>query len=425
MSDESRCGLSTPTSCFSTCPSIETGSEDQLPPALVTEELQLALNKEATESELKKAVERCKELVLNCEQCSVERRWLVRHLIELRLRLQECREALVDPNHPRNKSSGVSRRVIRGHHLNLQPLLRSSQSKYCDHCTGIIWSVVQAWYECEDCGFSCHHKCLSSIVRDCAHIIASERGGYELRICPETGMSAQKYLCAECKTPLAVSMGMDIRRCDYNGMYYCSACHWGSLAVTPARVVHNWDMTPHPVCQASLQQLKVTLNRPYIDLEKENPKLFTLVHELNLVKRCRQELHGMRKYLLICRIAKEDHLLWKCVEIPHLIETVNLYSLQDLVNTESGELITKLHNLYQIFSNHIKKDCQICKGRGHICEICSNTEELFPFDAIAVLCPDCGAVYHKNCFSRKNNVCLKCIRIKERLKKAEISNDDD
>lgn len=53
--------------------------------------------KEATEQELLKAITRCKDLVLESDQCSPERKWLVRHLIELRLRLQECREAMADP----------------------------------------------------------------------------------------------------------------------------------------------------------------------------------------------------------------------------------------------------------------------------------------------------------------------------------------
>lgn len=66
-------------------------------------------------------------------------------------------------------------------------------------------SVVQAWYQCEDCGYSCHHKCLASIIRECAHVIATEKGTYEFEICPEVGLSAQKYLCAECGTPLPIS----------------------------------------------------------------------------------------------------------------------------------------------------------------------------------------------------------------------------
>lgn len=217
----------------------------------------------------------------------------------------------------------------------------------------------------------------------------------------------------------------EARRCDYNGYYYCSACHWGSLAIIPARVVHNWDLATYPICQASLQQLKVTMNRPLINLNLINPQLFNLVHELDLVRRSRHELHGMRKYLLVCRFAKEDHLLWRNIDRPHLIETTDLYSLQDLVDTGNGELISKLHNLSEVFLKHIKEICQICKGRGHICEICSNEEVLFPFDALAVTCDVCGAVYHKNCFSRKQERCLKCIRVKERLEKLNLFIDED
>ncbi|XP_044269605.1 differentially expressed in FDCP 8 homolog isoform X2 [Tribolium madens] len=414
VGENSRILSSTPSSTTSGCLSNDEGSDDRLlPSSLAAEELQLALNKEATEEELIKAITRCKDLVLESNQCSVERKWLVRHLIELRLRLQECREAMEDPQHPRNKSSGVSRRTVRGHHLNLQPLLTTS-TKYCDHCTGTIWGLVQAWYECEDCGYACHYKCISQLIRECAHVVASERGGYELEICPEEGLSAQKYSCAECQSLLPINKDWtEARKCDYSGLYYCTACHWGSSAVVPARVVHNWDFTPQSVCQASLQQLRVTANRPLINLEKLNVRLFSLVHELSLVRRLRQELHGMRKYLSVCRNANEDHLLWKHVDVPHLIETPELYSLQDLVDTHSGELPSKLHTIIDVFSKHIKVNCEVCRGRGHLCEICSNDEVLFPFDGAAVICSECNAVLHKSCFGRKN-ICPKCVRLQQR-----------
>lgn len=216
----------------------------------------------------------------------------------------------------------------------------------------------------------------------------------------------------------------ETRRCDYNGLYYCSACHWGSSAIVPARVIHNWDLMPQPVSQASLQQLRVTARRPLINLEKLNPKLFSFVHELNLVRRLRQELMGMRKYLLVCRKATEDHLLWKHVDIPHLINTSDMYSLQDLVDTNSGELPSKLHTLVDIFTKHIKVECEICRGRGHICEICSNDEILYPFDATAYICNECNVVLHKHCFSRKN-ACPKCVRIKFRQDQIATENGND
>ncbi|XP_057667799.1 differentially expressed in FDCP 8 homolog isoform X1 [Diorhabda carinulata] len=407
---------------------ISENESDFLPANLASEELKLALNKEATEEELIKAISRCKSLILECDQCSEERKWIVRHLIELRLRLQECRDAMEDPLHPRNYSSGVSKRFIKGHHFNLQPLLRHT-STYCDHCTGKIWSVVQAWYQCEDCDYSCHHKCLASVIRECAHVIASEKGRYEYEICPELGLSAQKYLCAECKSPLPVTAPCGLsylarllfpdrdwseaRRCDYSGLYYCTACHWGSLAIIPARVIHNWDLDPQPVSQAALQLLKITARRPIININQLNPSLFVHVLKLNLVRRLRNDLFAMKKYLMACRKANEEKTLWKHLDTPYMLDNLDMYSLQDLVDTHSGELPFKLQTLVDIFVKHIKIDCEICKGRGHICEICSNDEVLFPFDNSCQSCSKCFSVFHKHCFKRKPH-CLKCARLKKR-----------
>lgn len=178
------------------------------------------------------------------------------------------------------------------------------------------------------------------------------------------------------------------------------------------------------VSQASLQLLRITANRPFINIEKLNSKLFNLVHELNLVKRLRYELNGMRKYLLVCRKSEEDHLLWKNVTVPHLIESPDLYSLQDLLDTKSGELPSKLHAIMATFNRHIKEDCEICYGRGHICEICSNNEVLFPFELAAVTCGKCNAVLHNSCFTRKNGKCPKCVRIKKRLESKESIDEE-
>lgn len=52
-----------------------------------------------------------------------------------------------------------------------------------------------------DCGFSVHHKCLQNVLRVCAHILTSEKKSPNELICPELGLSLQKYVCAECATP--------------------------------------------------------------------------------------------------------------------------------------------------------------------------------------------------------------------------------
>lgn len=94
--------------------------------------------------------------------------------------------------------------VILGHHF-VPGKVKNAARQYCDHCSGIIWSVVQASYVCSDCHYCAHHKCVPGIVRVCAHIVASERKIAVEDISPELGLAMQAYKCAECQTPLNYS----------------------------------------------------------------------------------------------------------------------------------------------------------------------------------------------------------------------------
>lgn len=106
-------------------------------------------------------------MVLNTKEYSEERKWLVRYLIELRLRLEEAREAEIEqkklqpignPELSPTKVSSVKegilgdarkardKRIILGHHFLLQPPDYNVQR--CDCCCGNIWGVLQLWYQC-------------------------------------------------------------------------------------------------------------------------------------------------------------------------------------------------------------------------------------------------------------------------------------
>lgn len=100
----------------------------------------------STLQELENAISHCKALVLEKPEESEERKWLVRRLIELRLRLQDIKET----NHPNALIDSVSERnrVLLGHHFALQNFPRSTAKYYCDRCSGIIWNVIHSWYLC-------------------------------------------------------------------------------------------------------------------------------------------------------------------------------------------------------------------------------------------------------------------------------------
>lgn len=90
-------------------------SSQAIPSSLITEQWQLVLGQvflcarlwillvfvlffqNASVEELDNAIDRCKELVIDTDECSNERKWLVRHLVELRFRLKEIQDVIADP----------------------------------------------------------------------------------------------------------------------------------------------------------------------------------------------------------------------------------------------------------------------------------------------------------------------------------------
>lgn len=67
-----------------------------IPSSLIKEQWQLILDQDATIDDLSNAIDKCKELVLSTDECSDERKWIVRHLVELRFRLREMEDANID-----------------------------------------------------------------------------------------------------------------------------------------------------------------------------------------------------------------------------------------------------------------------------------------------------------------------------------------
>ena len=57
--------------------------------------------------------------------------------------------------------------------------------------------------------------------------------------------------------------------------------------------------------------------------------------------------------------------------------------------------------------------CNLCKLKGFYCEICKNSEILYPFDTDSTKrCDKCKSVFHIKCYDEKydKNNCSKCLR---------------
>jgi len=389
-----------------------------IPISLIRKDWQLILDQDATRDDLKTAIDKCKELVMATEKCSYERNWIVRHLCELRFRLRELEDVLEDP-----KNEGTGAKVILGHHFiprQLKDVATPTRVRVlCDHCTGIIWSVVQASFICADCNYCVHYKCVDHVTRICANIIASERIVPIDNICPEEGMHSQKYRCADCKGQFQLDnqdkyYDTTPRLCDYSGAYFCAACHWNNSALIPARIIHNWDFKLYKVSRASLQEINLFYERPVLKVEHLNSKLFIFVQNLSTVKKLRYNLALQIKYLFQCKTALDARLFENQLATrKHLALSPDMYSISDLVAANSGSLIDAISKISLAFETHIR-GCNMCRGRGYICEICDHDEPVFPFDDGAILCEKCNSMHHRSCWVRKSQKCSKCIRIQKR-----------
>uniref|UniRef100_A0A069DTM8 Phorbol-ester/DAG-type domain-containing protein n=1 Tax=Panstrongylus megistus TaxID=65343 RepID=A0A069DTM8_9HEMI len=392
-----------------------------------------------TVEELTLAVSKCEKLVMQSEECSEERKWLVRRLIELRHRLEQAKEnETIKPSLDIEESQ-----VILGHHFKIEYQPTSTNTKYCDTCCGTIWNMVQSYYQCIDCQYKCHAKCINALFRVCVHLLLSENPYYESEICPEVGLDEQNYCCYECRTPITFSFSkgyyfgnpfssgfsksyyfgspfvsgsslVEARRCDYNGRYYCPSCHWNTLSVIPARVIHNWDFEQQPVSQASYQLIRISKSRPMIVLSNH---LYAFVEELAAVKKLRQELSHMKQYIATCRYALESGLLMRELEWRrHLVHSTEVFSLNDLIDINNGQLLSKIESVHSVLRDHITKDCTVCRGRGFICEFCEDKEIIFPFDTNIYVCPKCDYVLHKHCWT-KQQYCPKCVRKEQKTER--------
>ncbi|KAL1456620.1 hypothetical protein WDU94_001337 [Cyamophila willieti] len=398
-----------------------------------------------SKEDIEDAVAKFKEMILETEGCSNDRKWLVRAIIELRYKLELLKE-----NENQSLQEQPEEIFLSGHNFLLTESVassKSSQLKKCDVCCSnvTLWGLVMPWYECSGCHYVVHIKCVSATRRTCVCVKAAEEPGYELNICPEITLLEQKYRCVECRTSIiynslvlqssssSSSRGSlsclssvcetsdsdndwaNPRLCDYDGRHYCASCHWQDTAIIPARVLHHWDFNRYPVCRSSAQLLNIMHRRPILDLNAINPSLFGFIEDLAKVKKYREDLLHMKRYLIRCRVAVEMNLFWNALEDRQALANYpsHVFSLRDLIQVKSNALISFLESVLSLFRQHIKLDCKICFAQGYMCELCLGKTRIFPFDESVYFCEVCRAVYHKHCWLHKH-VCTKCERIFKR-----------
>ncbi|XP_034042390.1 pleckstrin homology domain-containing family M member 3 [Thalassophryne amazonica] len=241
----------------------------------------------------------------------------------------------------------------------------------------------------------------------------------------EKGLTAQSFRCAGCQRPVGLSRGK-AKVCCYSGWYYCQSCHQDNSFLIPARLLHNWDTNKHKVSKQAKEFLEFVYEEPLLDIQQLNPCLYEHCEALSTVLRLRQQLQSLRAYLFSCRATVAEDLRRRIFPREYLLQHVHLYSMADLQQVIDGKLAPFLSKVIKFASSHVFS-CSLCREKGFICELCHNSQIIYPFQESATKrCEACGAVFHAEC-RQKAQPCPRCVRRELHHKRPSSfwSPDDD
>ncbi|XP_005861455.1 PREDICTED: uncharacterized protein KIAA0226-like homolog isoform X1 [Myotis brandtii] len=224
-------------------------------------------------------------------------------------------------------------------------------------------------------------------------------------------VAAQNFFCAGCGTPIEPKFVKRLRYCEYLGKYFCDCCHSYAESCIPARILTMWDFRKYYVSNFSKWLLDSIWHQPIFNLLNISHSRYAKVKELDRVKEIQEQLFHIKKLLKTCRFA--ESALKEFEQVPrHLTDELYLFSLEDLVRVKKGLLAPSLKDILNASLAHVA-GCELCQGKGFICEFCRSTAVIFPFQITTCRrCSECRACFHKQCF--QSSECPRCARITAR-----------
>ncbi|KAM5277716.1 protein associated with UVRAG as autophagy enhancer isoform 6-T9 [Hipposideros larvatus] len=229
-------------------------------------------------------------------------------------------------------------------------------------------------------------------------------------------VAAQKFFCAGCGTSIEPKFVRRLRYCEYLGKYFCDCCHSYAESCIPARILTMWDFRKYYVSNFSKRLLDCIWHQPIFNVLNINHSLYAKAKELDRVREIQEQLFHMKKLLKTCRFA--ESALKEFEQMPrYLTDELHLFSLEDLIRVKKGLLMPSLKDILKASLAHVAC-CELCQGKGFICEFCRSTAVIFPFQtATCRRCSACRACFHKQCFQSAE--CPRCARITARRRRLE------
>ena len=190
--------------------------------------------------------------------------------------------------------------------------------------------------------------------------------------------------------------------CAYTELMFCPApsCDGGQSRLLPWRVLHAWDFATYRVCRAAAEYLDVMHTQPLLCVSAINAQLFNSVRALRHVRLLRLQLAYIREFVESCR--QRGELIALASAMPHFLDNTETYSLADLAAIEQGALQQSLMRLVEAYARHVTRDCNVCRGRGYVCEVCADPRPVYSFEILrAVQCTGCRAFFHRACYDQR------------------------
>jgi len=244
-------------------------------------------------------------------------------------------------------------------------------------------------------------------------------------VCQEAGLDSQDWQCQDCSKSIGAIFGPGLV-CGYTKKYYCSDCHTNTQAsVIPARLLYSWDGIQYKVARSSMVFLQAVSTKPIIDIRSFSPNLTRFAPSLETSYRLRKQLTYLSAYLTACSRAGQEGVKVALAEAvwprEYLYSGTDMYSIRDMEQLYTGELITTLTNAVRLCVKHVSS-CLVCSGRGFICELCRDRKPVYPFNLDTTCqCVECLTVFHSTCAAGLAT-CPKCERLEARSLNWHVAN---
>ncbi|XP_050438899.1 pleckstrin homology domain-containing family M member 1 [Adelges cooleyi] len=239
----------------------------------------------------------------------------------------------------------------------------------------------------------------------------------------ELGLNTQGFMCKGCNETIGIDFG-NYYKCNFTACYYCVHCFGTEMSCIPSKILFDWDFNQYPICNRTSKFFNEIQYHPLFNVRSINRKIYKCNKEMVKSKELRWQIYYLYRFLATCKLCNTEELSKDIWPREYFYNNIHLYSFFDLQEIYSGALFDFLEQKITVSRNHVY-NCQTCRQKGFICEICKDSRIIYPFDiADNYRCHLCKTVFHRKCY-KETKSCPKCERNKMRLHSKDFYDDED